>query len=74
MWVSDLGNGNYYVAVFNLNAFPTRVTVDWKDLGFLGAFGVRDLWNHTDLGPTYGYFSDVLPGHGTRLIPVRDFR
>jgi len=70
VWVSDLGNGSYYVAVFNLNAAPTRVTVDWKDLGFLGAFGVRDLWNHADLGPTYGYFSDVLPGHGTRLFKV----
>jgi alpha-galactosidase len=70
VWVSNLGNGSYNVAIFNLNAFPTRVTVDWKDLGFLGAFGVRDLWNHAELGPSFQSFADVLPGHGAHLFRV----
>jgi alpha-galactosidase len=70
VWVSDLGNGSYYVGIFNLNAFPTRVTVDWKDLGFLGAIGMRDLWNHAEVGPSFQSFSDVLPGHGARLLKV----
>ena len=70
VWVSDLGDGSYYVAIFNLNAFPTRVTVDWKDLGFLGAREMRNLWDHTELGPSYRSFSDVLPGHGARLFKV----
>jgi alpha-galactosidase len=70
IWVSNLGNGSYYVAIFNLNAFPTRVTVDWKDLGFLGAFGMRDLWNHAELGPSFQSFADVLPGHGAHLFRV----
>jgi len=70
VWVSNLGNGSYYVAIFNLNAFPTRVIVDWKDLGFLGAFGIRDLWNHAELGPSSQSFADVLPGHGAHLFRV----
>jgi len=70
VWVSNLGNGSYYVALFNLNAFPTRVAVDWKDLGFAGAVGVRDLWDHRELGPSFLSFSDVLPGHGARLFKV----
>ena len=70
VWVSNLGNGSYYVALFNLNAFPTRVAVDWKDLGFAGAVGVRDLWNHEELGPSFLSFSDMLPGHGARLFKV----
>jgi alpha-galactosidase len=70
VWVSSLGNGSYYVALFNLNAFPTRVTVDWKDLGVLGAFSMRDLWNHVNLGASYPSFSDVLPGHCVRLLKV----
>jgi alpha-galactosidase len=70
VWVSDLGNGTYYVAIFNLNAFPTRVTVDWKDLGFLSASAIRDLWNHAEVEPSSKSFSDVLPGHGARLIRV----
>ena len=68
--VSDLGNGNYYVALFNLNDFPTRVTVNWKDFGFQGAFGVRDLWSHRELGPTLYSYSDVLEGHGARLLKL----
>jgi alpha-galactosidase len=70
VWVSNLGNGSYYVAIFNLNALPTRVTVDWKDLGFLGTSRMKDLWNHAELGPSFGSFSAVLPGHAARLLKV----
>jgi alpha-galactosidase len=70
VWVSNLGHGSYYVAVFNLNAFPTSVTLNWKDLGFLGAAEMRDLWNHAEVGPSYLSFSNVLPGHGARLFKV----
>jgi hypothetical protein len=31
---------------------------------------VRDLWNHTSLGPSFQSFSDVLPGHGARLLKL----
>ena len=71
VWVSDLGDGSYYVGIFNLNAFATRVQVDWKNLGFAGASEVRDLWSHVELGASPGAFSDVLPGHGARLLRVR---
>src|SRR5437016_5560829 len=71
VWVSNLGNGSYYVAIFNLNAFPTNVTVDWKDLGFLNAVGTRNLWSHAELGPFFQSFSSVLPGHGARLFKVK---
>jgi alpha-galactosidase len=70
VWVSNLGNDSYYVAIFNHNAFPTRVTVNWNDLGFTGARTMRDLWNHVDLGPSYRSYSAVLPGHGARLFKV----
>jgi hypothetical protein len=70
VWVSDLGDGSYYVGIFNLNAFATRVQIDWKDLGFAGAAQIRDLWNHVELGNCSGVFSDVLPGHGARLLRV----
>src|SRR5579863_5618664 len=56
VWVSNLENGSYYVALFNLNAFSTNVTVDWKDLGFVNAAGVRDLWSHAELGPAFQSF------------------
>lgn len=70
VWVTDLGNGTYYVAVFNLNAVSALVKVPWKLLGFTGALKVRDLWNQIDLGASPQSFSAVLMGHGVRLLKV----
>lgn len=54
-----------------LNAFPTNVTVDWKDLGFLTAVPMRDLWSHAELGPASQSFSSMVPAHGARLFKVK---
>ncbi|WP_446743370.1 alpha-galactosidase D [Silvibacterium acidisoli] len=70
VWVSDLGNGQYYVALFNLNAAPARVTFPWNDLGFAATTRTRDLWSHSELGPSLIEYSTVLPGHGVRLLKV----
>ena len=70
VWASEQGNQAFYVALFNLNAFPAEVTVRWKDLGFLDAADVRDVWNRKDLGEFKQKFSSVILGHGARLIRV----
>jgi alpha-galactosidase len=70
VWASDPGNGTFYVALFNLNAFPSEVTVRWKDLGFLDASNVRDVWTRKDLGQFKQKFSSVILGHGARLLRV----
>ena len=69
-WASDLGDGSWYVALFNLNDSPSLVSFPWSRLGFLGARGVRDLWSHQDLGPSLLGFTTVIPGHGARLLRV----
>ena len=71
VWVSDLGDGSYYVALFNLNAFPSKVIVPWSSLGFARAAEVRDLWNHIELGHSDGEFSTTILGHGVRLLKVK---
>ena len=70
VWVSDTGDGYDYVALFNLNAFPTRVTVEWSDLGFIAASSVRDLWSRVNLGTFPLGFSTVIAGHGSRVLKV----
>jgi hypothetical protein len=70
VWVSDLGDGSYYVALFNLNLFPAQVTIKWGTLGFTDALNVRDLWDHRDLGRYDEKFSALVLGHGARLIRV----
>jgi alpha-galactosidase len=71
VWVSDTDDGYEYVAIFNLNAFPTKVTVMWSDLGFATAARVRDVWNRINLGGFSSGFSTVLVGHGSRVLKVR---
>src|SRR5262249_9648400 len=70
VWETDLGDGSFYVALFNLNAFPTPVTIMWSTLGFVDAPNVRDLWNHRDLGRYDEKFSAPVLGHGVRLLRV----
>lgn len=70
VWVSDLGDGNYYVALFNMNATPATVTLPWREIGLDGVRQVRDLWSRADIGPSAGTFSTVLDGHGVRLLKI----
>jgi hypothetical protein len=73
VWVTDLGYGSYYVALFNMQATPARVMLPWRELGIRGVHDMRDLWTHADLGKSVGSFSMILPGHGVRLLKVRAF-
>ena len=70
IWIADAGDGDYYVALYNFTAFPDRVDVPWRDLGFKNAIAVRDVWNHNELGAFPGEFSTMVLGHGARLLKV----
>ena len=71
VWVSNLGNGDYYVGIFNMNAAATQVQIPWSLLGFSYAPEVRDLWTHRELGPASSGFSTSLGAHASRLLRVR---
>ena len=70
VWVSDLGHGDYYVAMFNMNATSTVFELPWNLLGATGVQRARDLWTHAELGGSHGSFTTVLEGHGVRLLKV----
>jgi len=70
IWASDLGDGTFYVALFNLNTFPSPVSIKWSALGFTDAPQVRDVWNRRNLGRYDEQFSAVVLGHGVRLLRV----
>jgi alpha-galactosidase len=70
VWASDLGDGSFYVALFNLNAFPSPVTIKWRNLEFTDAPNVRDVWNRRDLGRYDDNFTALVLGHGVRLLRV----
>ena len=50
VWVSDQGNGDFYVALFNMHATAMVSRLPWTLLGLRQARQVRDVWQHTDLG------------------------
>jgi alpha-galactosidase len=70
VWVSDLGGGRYYVALFNMNATRAVVELPWRVLGLTGARRTRDLWRHQEQGPSIGSYRVELPAHGTQLLLV----
>jgi hypothetical protein len=70
VWVSNLGNGSYYVGIFNMNATVTRASIPWSLLGFGQATRVRDLWAHSNLALSPRGFSTVLQAHASRLLKV----
>lgn len=71
IWVSALGDGTYYVALFNLNAFPSMVTVPWRNLNFSTVTDVRDVWTREHLRDARRGFRDMIAGHGTRLLRLK---
>ncbi|MFE5022894.1 alpha-galactosidase D [Streptomyces sp. NPDC056656] len=70
VWAAKNANGSYTVALFNLSDAPASVTADWTSLGFTGRAGVRDLWNHENLGTYKNKVTQALPAHGSRLFTV----
>jgi len=70
VWMSKQADRSIYVALYNLNGLTSKITVRWSDLGFRHALAVRDVWNHTNLGPSSAAFTTTLVGHGSRLLKV----
>ncbi len=73
VWVSNLGDGTYYVGIFNMNATVTRAYVPWSLLGLAQAIRVRDLWAQSDLEPSLEGLSTVLQAHESRLLKISGF-
>ncbi|MFF0227382.1 alpha-galactosidase D [Streptomyces sp. NPDC004629] len=70
VWAAKNPDGTYTVALFNLADAPAAVSADWATLGFTGKAGVRDLWNHENLGTHKNRITQALPGHGSRLFTI----
>jgi hypothetical protein len=70
VWVSDLGDGTYYVGIFNMNATVARAYIPWSLLGFDHATQVRDLWAQSDLEASPKGFSTILQAHASRLLKI----
>jgi alpha-galactosidase len=74
VWTARAGSGtDRYVAVFNLRDAEQKVQYEWKDIGLAAGAkrGVRDLWEHKDLG-TAESLRVTLGAHGCALYRVAE--
>lgn len=78
-WVAGVPDSrDKYLALFNTNSAGPgtsageEISVSLEELGLSGSAGVRDLWEHDDLGDRSGTFVVRIPPHGAglyRLMP-----
>jgi len=70
VWMRQLADGSFAVGFFNRTGQPVKVNFPWRNLGFLSAPSVRDLWLRQDLGQQENFAAE-LPAHGCFLVQVR---
>jgi alpha-galactosidase len=72
VWSKKLsGDQTYAVVLFNRTAASAAITVTWSSLGMTSTSAtVRDLWSHTDLGPTATQYTATVPSHGVVMLKV----
>jgi hypothetical protein len=69
VWAGKLPNGDWAIALFNRNSSVENRSINFSDLGLTGAFQVRDLWAHSNLGAMSSY-SVNLNGHDHRIVRI----
>jgi alpha-galactosidase len=70
-WTKSLADGSTAIGLFNLDAHPLRMTVNFKAVGLPATVEARDLWRHQDLGTFNGNFAFPVPRHGAVLLKIK---
>jgi hypothetical protein len=87
VWIAeDPANGDYFVALFNLDDEKREVTFRLLLEDLRGEFNVKNLWTGEDAGKAKGTFSQEIDPHGAGLyrfsrvpgasrawVPVKDW-
>ena len=75
IWVRELGNGDWAVALLNTGDTPADLAIDFHHMWFLGGeCAIRDLWDKKDAGTTAKPFAKRLDSHDVallRLTPIK---
>lgn len=69
VWVRELENGEYAVALMNRGDSVTDITTNFKDFSSKNKFALRDLYLHQDFGEfTDSYTGKQIPAHGVVML------
>ncbi|MGH7975149.1 MAG: putative Ig domain-containing protein [Limisphaerales bacterium] len=69
-WMKKLSDGSFAVGFFNRTDKTISVNFPWRNLGFLSAPEVRDLWLRKNLGRQENFVAE-LPPHGSILLKLK---
>lgn len=70
IWLKELEDGSKAIGIFNLGEKPQKVNVHLSDLGLKGAYTLRDIWRHKDLGKFEGTYETSVSNHGVKLLKL----
>jgi len=70
VWARPLADGTWAVGLLNAGMDEANMTANWSEIGITGRQKVRDLWLHKDVGTFDGFYSVVVPSHGTVLLKI----
>ena len=75
IWVRELANGEWAVALLNTGATAADLSIDFAHMWFFGGkLNVRDVWDKKDIGTTEKAFTKRLEAHDVaflRLTPIK---
>lgn len=70
VFIKQLINGDYALAILNRSEKAQRYTLKFSELGLLGKYEIRDLWNHKELGKMLQWNGLIL-SHETKLFRIK---
>jgi len=67
VWSKPMADGSRAIGLFNRSDFDETLTVTAADLGLVGPYKYRDLWQQKDRGDLPDRLTVTVPSHGVAL-------
>ena len=67
IFLKPLATGEVALAILNRSDVPQTMRLDFAELGLSGAYFIRDVWAHKDLGSS-NTWTDVVAAHETKVF------
>ena len=74
VWVKEMADGSEAIGLLNCSNKPSKIIVNWKEIGLNGEQKVRDLWLRKNMGIFKTGYSAIVPGHGVVLIRLHSYQ
>jgi alpha-galactosidase len=75
IWMRELANGDWALALLNTGDKPADLTVEFGPMWFIGGkCQIRDIWDKKDVGTTEKHFTKRLDAHDVALLRLKPIK